>query len=284
MNKQIYLRKTIYSSVILCLMLTWSAMSHAEVEVPISPAIVIDSFDTSNQLPSFGQISASARYGLADSYTDNFFLDYSAWGDTGSWFTFQNLTDTDVKITIAGDPGFVPGATVWATGASEFDGGTLGYGDEFNVGGFGTPISFNATGAMGTPGTLWMASGQGGNMLETLAYAVANPAVDYGTGITGWGETIQAGVHDASSTNTFAAGISGSTDANTIAFQFSNLAAGWYALFIGGTDATTEGGDYDLVISAVPEAQTWAMLLAGLTLIGWRLSRQSTGTSKPMSI
>ncbi len=250
------------------LMLIWSIPLHAQASVGI------DTFDASNQLNNAGQISASARFGLSDSYTGNVFLDYSAWGVNGSWFAFQNQNITDVTITVTGDAGFVPGVTVWATGAAEFDGGTLGFAGEFSTAGFSTPLSFNATGAMGDPGTLWMASGHGGNVIETLAYAVANPNVSHTFG-TGWGETILSGAHDVSLTDTFEAGISGGAAANAVTLQFNDLAAGWYALYVGGTDTTTTGGNYDLVVSAVPEAETWLMLLAGLCLIGWRLRNQS---------
>ncbi|MCP5251595.1 MAG: pyruvate-binding protein [Burkholderiales bacterium] len=268
MNNRISLNHRAFLPGMILLMLIWSIPLHAQASVGI------DTFDASNQLNNAGQISASARFGLSDSYTGNVFLDYSAWGVNGSWFAFQNQNITDVTITVTGDAGFVPGVTVWATGAAEFDGGTLGFASEFSTAGFSTPLSFNATGAMGAPGTLWMASGHGGNAIETLAYAVANPNVNHTFG-TGWGETILSGVHDISLTDTFEAGISGNTDANAVALQFNSLAAGWYALYIGGADTTTTGGNYDLIVSAVPENEIWAMLLAGLGLIGWRLRNQS---------
>jgi hypothetical protein len=267
-NNRIYLNHRAFLPGIILLMLTWNIPLHAQASVGI------DTFDTSNQLNNAGQISASARFGLNDSYTDNFFLNYSAWGVNGSWFAFQNQNITDVTITVTGDAGFVPGVTVWATGAAEFDGGTLGFAGESSTAGFTTPLSFNATGAMGDPGTLWMANGHGGNAIETLAYAVANPNVNHTFG-TGWGETILSGVHDVSLTGTFEAGISGNADANAVTLQFNSLAAGWYALYIGGADTTTIGGNYDLIVSAVPEAETWLMLLTGLSLIGWRLRNQS---------
>lgn len=268
MNNRIFLNHRAFLPGMILFMLTWNIPLHAQASVGI------DTFDASNQLNNAGQISASARFGLSDSYTGNIFLDYSAWGVNGAWFAFQNQNITDVTITVTGDAGFVPGVTVWATGAAEFDGGTLGFAGEFSTAGFSAPLSFNATGAMGDPGTLWMANGHGGNVIETLAYAIANPNVSHTFG-TGWGETILSGVHDVSLTDTFEAGISGGTAANAVTLQFNDLAAGWYALYIGGADTTTTGGNYDLVVSAVPEAETWLMLLAGLCLIGWRLRNRS---------
>jgi hypothetical protein len=211
-------------------------------------------------------------------YTDNAALNYSAWAHAGHWFSFENkLDDWDVSITVTGNGAYVPGLTVWATGATQFDGGTSGFGGEIGATGTGTPHSFNATGAMGDSGTKWMASGLGGNALETLGYAVANPNVNYGpsAGVpTNWGETIQFGAHDISLTNIFESGVSGSAGGQAVTLDFNDLAAGWYTLFIGGTDSNSNNGGYDLVVSAVPEAETWAMLLVGLGLIGWRLRSQ----------
>ena len=65
-----------------------------------------------------------------------------------------------------------------------------------------------------------------------------------------------------------------STGAQMVNLSFNDLASGWYTLYIGGTDANALNGGYDLVVSAVPEAETWAMLLAGLGLIGWSLRSQ----------
>ncbi len=211
-------------------------------------------------------------------YTDNPNLNYSAWAHAGHWFSFENKLDgADVSITVNGNGAYVPGLTVWATGATVFDGGTSGFGGETGATGTGTPHSFNATGAMGDSGTLWMASGFGGNAFETLGYAVANPNVNYGpsAGVpTNWGETIQFGAHDISLTNNFESGVSGSAGGQAVTLAFNDLASGWYTVFIGGTDGTANNGGYDLVVSAVPEAEAWAMLLAGLGLIGWRLRNQ----------
>lgn len=203
-------------------------------------------------------------------YSDNPNLNYSAWAHVGDWFVFQNTGLQDVTVTVNGSSGFVPGVTVWATGANVFDGGTEGFASEISDAGFGTPHSFNATGAMGDAGTLWMADGQGGNVLETLGYAVAGPSH---TVSTGWGETILHGANDVSLTNTFENGVGGSVAANMASLTFNDLAPGWYTVYVGGTDHATAGGAYELAISAVPEADTWAMLLAGLGLVGWRMRK-----------
>ncbi|MDR4520794.1 MAG: PEP-CTERM sorting domain-containing protein [Nitrosomonas sp.] len=214
--------------------------------------------------------------------TNGGLLNNSAWAHAGHWYNFENKLDgADVSVTVTGTGALVPGLAVWATGASVFDGGTEGFAGETSTAGFGTPHSFNVSGAMGDAGTLWMASGFGGNVIENLGYAVANPSVNFTTG-TGWGETIQAGVHDVSLTNIFESGVSGNTGAQMATLAFNDLASGWYTVYIGGTDSTTASGGYDLVVSAVPEAETWAMLLAGLGLIGWRLRNQKREESGMM--
>ena len=215
-----------------------------------------------------GTISANET-GLKSAYTGNILLDNSAWAHTGDWYTFHNLGLADVTVTVTGGTGFVPGLTVWATGGAKFDGGTTDFGSEISLAGFGAPHSFNATGAMGATGTLWMANGQGGNVVETLGYAVAGPANFTG----GWGESIMTGAHDVSLTNTFENGVSGSVGANIVSLLFNDLNPGWYALYIGGTDHLTAGGTFELTVSAVPEADTWAMLLAGLGFLGWHIRR-----------
>ncbi len=240
-------------------------------------AVGFQTWTAGNDLFAGSSISA-ANSGSKSSYAGNSGLNFSAWAHTGDWFVFQNHSLADVTLTVSGDSGFVPGVTVWATGGTVFDGGTTGFGGEISLAGFGTPHSFNATGAMGDTGTLWMANGQGGNVLETLGYAVSGPSHDAGT--TGWGESIVTGANDVSLTNAFENGVSGSVSAHTASLVFNDLAAGWYAVYIGGTDHTTAGGVYDLSVSAVPEPETYAMLLAGLSLVGWRMKKQHKALNK----
>ena len=237
-------------------------------------AVGATAIDDTGSLSAGGSLTFSGA-GQASSYSDNPLLNNSSWAHTGAWYTFQNQNVGDVTLSVLGDSNFAPGVSVWASGGTEFDGGTTGFGAENSTAGFGTPHSFNSTGAMGDFGTLWMADGQGGNMQETLGYAMSGPTHLNSVSPTGWGEDLVSGANDVSLTNTFESGVTGSTTANTASLEFNDLAAGWYTVYVGGTDASLAGGQYDLVISAVPEAETWAMLLAGLGLIGWRLRKQT---------
>ncbi len=245
--------------------------SLTNTNIHAADAVFISPFDTTNQIHS-GDSASVTEYGLWNSYTDNPETNHSALGISGSWFTFENHDVTDVTVSVSGDGEFSPGLTVWATGENEFDGGTTDF-TEVSTAFFNAPTSFNATGTIGDAGTAWMANGQGGNVIETLGYAVANPAIDFASG-NGWGETIQSGVHDVSLTNSFENGVTGSIEANSASLEFNNLASGWYTIYVGGTDASLLGGNYNLVVSAVPESETWAMLLIGLGLVGWRLRNQ----------
>ncbi len=237
-------------------------------------AVAINAFNDTNHVHSGDAITVTS-FALPSSYSNNPNFNYSAWGDTGSWYTFMNHDVTDVTVSVLGDTNLAPGITVWATGGSEFDGGTTAFGFETSTAGFFlTPASFNATGVIGNTGTLWMADGAGGNTIETLGYAVSGPTHLNSTAATGWGENIVTGAHDVSLTNTFENGVTGNTTANSVSLSFNNLASGWYTVYVGGTDHSLVGGDFNLVVSAVPETETWAMLLAGLGLVGWRLKKQ----------
>ena len=121
----------------------------------------------------------------------------SAWAHTGDWWQLELGASASVTIRVqAHDAAALsPGLSVWASGASPFDGGTTGTGGQVSTAGFGTPHSFNAFGPLGSPGTLWMQSGAGGNMQELLGYAISGPSFLGGTTGTGWGETIATGAH-----------------------------------------------------------------------------------------
>ena len=94
---------------------------------------------------------------------------------------------------------------------------------------------------------------------------VAPGAISGGTfsaGITGFTAVLQ----DA----TFAA-IGIDTNPND-GFSFAGLAAGNYSLNFLGT--ATAGGAYGGILTAVPEPETYAMMLAGLGVIGFLASRR----------
>lgn len=289
-KKQKFTKITVKASVIVITALLGTHAYAQAVEEPRPGVTIRDWINGNNSLnDGRNKIIAAANSASKDSMATNANLAGSAWAHSGKWFNFENtLAGATVKVSVTGVPNLIPregegnhaltpGFTVWASGAEPFNRGTSEYnGEVSSVTGWGVPHSFNVTGALnaGNTGTDWMAAGKGGNMIETLAYAVSNPNANVTSGA--WGESIQSGWHDVSVSDNFESGITGSTTANMAELQFNNLAAGWYSIYVGGTDSSADGrsGGFNLVVSAVPEAETWAMLLAGLGLIGWRLRKQ----------
>lgn len=205
-----------------------------------------------------------------NSYADNPSLKFSAWAHVGAWYNFQLAATADVTIaltpTIAGTS-FAPGVTVWASGASAFDGGTES--DEVATNGWGSPHSLNIAGRVGDYGTAWL-SGSYGNIQQTLAYALTGPS--HASSTTGWTESIVSGVNDLRTDNSFATGVGGTASGNSLSLTLSGVRAGWYTLFIGGSDnslATSAGYALDVsAVAAVPEPGSWALMLGGLAAAG----------------
>lgn len=258
-------------------------------------------------LGSYGDFIVTSSYSNTndDSFAGHSVFDYSAQGQNGDWYAFEVSSAIDLQIAIVSPYSAMhPGVTVWASGNAPFNGGTSLWGGETSSAGFYTPSSFNAVGELGDPGTQWMQSGQGGNLIETLAYAVSGPSYIPSSGgggfvclalgcpttplpgsglTTGWGETILHGAHDVSTSNTFENGVSGwvafgtNTNPPYAELTFNALQPGWYAMFVGGTYSGDPGGEYWLamdVMAAVPEMETWAMMLAGIGFLGWRMRKQ----------
>lgn len=61
-------------------------------------------------------------------------------------------------------------------------------------------------------------------------------------------------------------------DTNKNALASADLTVGQY--FVRVTDGHTSGWPYELTVSAVPESETYAMLLAGLGTLGWLARRR----------
>jgi hypothetical protein len=209
-----------------------------------------------------GSASASGA-GLASSMAGNPGLDGSAWAHTGEWWILELQASPEVRIRVQADDAgeLSPGVSVWATGAAPFDGGTTAFGGETSTAGFGTPHSFNAVGPLGDAGTLWMQAGQGGNAQELVAYAISGPSF---LDPAGWGETIEQGAHDMRLGDGFAAGVSGSVGPGFVELSLQGVEAGWFAIYVGGTDHAQAGGSFTLSVASVPEPGTALLVLLGV--------------------
>lgn len=210
-----------------------------------------------------GESATAAESGGGATMAGNPSLNGSAWAHAGDWWNIELGASPQVTIRVsADDPSqFAPGLSIWTSGANLFDGGTTGYLGETSSTGNGTPHSFNAYGALGDSGTLWMQAGQGGNMLETLGYSISGPSV---SGPTGWGETILTGAHDVRLSNTYVSGFSGSASAGEAEIVLSGVSGGYYTIFVGGTQPGLPGGLFDVTVTSVPEPSTILMIGLGL--------------------
>lgn len=209
--------------------------------------------------------SATATDGaLASAMAGNPALWGSAWAHTGDWWSLHLHDAPEVRIRVeADDPAALsPGLSLWAIGNdAPFDAGTTGFGDEISNAGFGTPHSFNAFGALGAPGTLWMADGYGGNAKQLIAYAISGPSF---LDATGWGETITTGFHDQRPDDTYVQAINGTAGAGFVEMVLTGFNTGWFALYVGGTNHALSGGAFSLSVTSVPEPGTALLLLLGV--------------------
>jgi hypothetical protein len=229
-----------------------------------------------------GQTISTVAAGLnKNAYTDNPTLFNSAWGHTGAWYNFQVTAANQlvsVKDVVLGTGTAKTAFTVWASGSNLFDGGTTAPGETSTS--TNAPHSFNAVGALGDNGTVWMsapsaAAGGGGNLLATLAYANSGNA-HTGAG-NDWGEIVNSGVNQVGGSGTFyTGGVTGSTGSNFAELIFQNLGTGWYTVYVGGaSDAATGTNTHQLSIttaSAVPLPA--AVYLFGSALAGLMASNR----------
>lgn len=238
-------------------------------------AVTIQDFDgATNTLNPGSSLVASGFTGVASSFTDNPALNFSSWAHQGHWWNFEltGTSDVSIRVDARNSSEFSPAVSLWTAGSTVFDGGTTSFAGETSSAGFGTPHSFNSTGAQGDAGTLWMQNGQGGNMLETLGYANSG-ATHHPHEPTGWGEHLENGAHDVSLTNNFESGIGGSVGAGYAELMLADMVTGWYTIYVGGGDHAQIGGLYDVSISAnvsaVPvPAAAWLFASGLLGLIG----------------
>ncbi|MDV6341239.1 FxDxF family PEP-CTERM protein [Nitrosomonas sp. Is35] len=194
------------------------------------------------------------------------------WGDSHRLraYRFHLDNDADVKIafqeqafvTSAGASvaaGILPGFSVYrglahtAPFAADYDFATGSVAIRDAVGGVGlTEGSFRSL-------TDWSITNDNTDPASAFTYVghAYDGSVDYGTGVIAGGD----GLADH-----FVSGV-------------FHLTAGDYSIFVGGTDYFSSATPFPSlgvtgVVSVVPEPETYAMLLAGLGLIGFSASRR----------
>jgi len=220
---------------------------------------------------SGGTISASNLQESENGYTGNAGLGNASWGHAGAWYTFMTHHALETTISVVADSAgdMSPGFTLWKTDG-EFDGGTGGTGETPNVlsGPQKTPHSFNQIGAAGDNGTIWMTdvslTDDNHGILETIGYVNAGPE----TGATAWDNNAGSGNSAIMSDGDIFVGSGwyGSIAGTSATLSLDSLDAGWYALFISGTDGSLDGSPMTLTVSQVPVPA--AVYLFGTALLG----------------
>lgn len=214
-------------------------------------------------------------------YTGNPALNNDAWGMQGAFTSFYlpslaGSVTVEAKSSASNYPGF----TIYRTDG-QYEGATVGP-DATVLASNGAIHDFNQVGQAGDPGIVWAtntAPGQGG-IVETLGY-VNSSSQSY---TNNFGGVILSGAHDVSVDNLYETGIIGSvTTTGNPAFAtskridiltLSNLAAGWYSLFVGGSDIKGSSAGISLTVSAVAPVPAavpvpGAVWLFGSALVGF---------------
>jgi hypothetical protein len=243
-------------------------------EAPAEGAVSFQAWDGGavDQEVELGETATAAGSAAAAAMAGNPDLWGSAWAHVGRWWSVQlpDAPETRLRVEAAEPATFAPGLSVWAIGTEgPFDGGTTGFAGETSNPLVGTPHSFNAFGALGDPGTLWMAEGHGGNAKELIGYAISGPSY---LGATGWGESIVAGAHDKRLSSDFATGVSGLVGAGVVELVLEGISSGWFAIYVGGTDpgppeAPFPAGAFTLTVTSVPEPGSATTTAAAMLVV-----------------
>lgn len=189
------------------------------------------------------------------------------WGDSHRLraFRFHLDNDADVKITFqdqawgTASAGINPGFSVYkglahlAPFKADHDGAAGSIVIRDAVGGVGlTEGSFRAL-------TDWSITNDDNDPASLFTYMghAYDGSIDYGTGVIPGGDGL----------------------ADHLVSQVFHLTAGDYSIFVGGTDYFTADAPFPSLgitgmVSVVPEPGTYAMLLAGLGLLGISVSRR----------
>lgn len=206
-------------------------------------------------------------------YTGNPSLTNDGWGHQGSWLNFQLTSASDTVVTLSSAATNAPGFTIYRTDG-EFDGGS----GTATGGIYGSPHKFNQVAQAGTAGIIWatdnsVSPSTAGNktvngLVETLGY-VNSSGNDY---VNSWGGAIKAGAFDTSISNLYEQGVSGSVGVGLATLNLNNLAAGWYTLYLGGSNNALAGSQIDVSIASTSPVGSvpvpGAVWLFGSALIG----------------
>lgn len=214
-------------------------------------------------------------------FTGNASLTYDGWGMQAAFTNFY-LSSAAATVTVdaRSSASNYPAFSIFRTNVA-YSGETVGDDSVAEV--TGQIHKFNSVGQAGDPGIIW-ATGVNG-IVETLGY-VSSSSHNY---TNSYGGVINSGAHDISSDNLYETGVTGATGVTgNVAFAttkryatltLTDLQAGWYALFVGGSDAAGTGGDISVKVTASSLASSYtppaavplpsAVWLFGTALMGF---------------
>jgi hypothetical protein len=214
-------------------------------------------------------------------FTGNPSLTYDGWGMQGAFTNFYLDTSASTVTIEAKSPQTnYPGFSVFRTNVA-YDGATVGYDGDAPV--TGQVHKFNSVGQAGDDGIIW-ATGPDG-IVETLGY-ISSSSNNY---VNSFGGVINSGAHDVSIDNLYETGVTGAisttgtpgfaTARRIATLTLNDLQAGWYSLFVGGSDNLGTTGDISLKVTASALASTYippsavpipgAVWLFGSALVGF---------------
>lgn len=178
-------------------------------------------------------------------------LDYGDGGNRVTVSADDAYADNGINISLT------TGANSWNGGT----GGVLGLGlIKLTAGGEHLVVSVGADNSGLNPAfAVYQGWGTGYNSGTSFVNGVYNPLGT--TGLTYLGGAVSGSGADAAWTST------------------STLAAGNYTVIIGDNHGL--GGSYTATIAAVPEPETYAMMLVGFGLVRWQVRRKSKASPIP---
>jgi hypothetical protein len=212
--------------------------------------------------------AATSNFGWADAADAD-------WGDSHKvrWFKFTLSNDTDVTISASAKAnatatsvgGLLPGFSLYSglAPAAAYDSSAISLA-------YRTGLGFPTEGSLNARGTFQIGNDSGViNPLTFIGYAVDGDKFNFSAG---WEAGIVGdGIKDGFVTKTF------------------HLNAGTYSVAIGGADYAQQFNPTDpaalktygisATVAAVPEPETYALLLAGLGLMGSVVRRRSRAVS-----
>ena len=210
-------------------------------------------------------------------FTGNPALTNNAWGMQGAFTNFylptSALTVTiDARSSVLNYPAF----SIFRSDGP-FAGETVAVDTPLEV--TGQIHNFNSVGQAALPsdpssiGIRWAVGPNG--LVETLGYA-SSSANNY---TNGYGGAVNSGAHDISTDNLYETGVTGSigtvgnpafaTSKRFADLILNDLQAGWYSLFVGGSDISAAGAAITVKVTASAQASSYNPTAVPVPAAAW---------------